>query len=218
MKSDPRHLPVSPKRDEQTSMVRTRGNTLRTSVSVSKTKEATPWQAVSQPKAEGTASHPESSRIKHGPHDRSHGADLVSLDNCSVVAHGAHQCERDRTGSAGTIHPRPPDKMLHVDASSSDKFTLTWKQGGRSSVGSRCPGWQWIGGTPISPRKWWRNGTPTEFTAIRAIADRSGHHSHEQQRALRRHRGHRRRATYAKRAAETSANALPAFSVSFATD
>ncbi len=32
-------------------------------------------------------------------------------------------------GIHGPLTPRPPDKMLHVDARSDEKFTLTWKQG-----------------------------------------------------------------------------------------
>src|SRR5258707_14197494 len=32
-------------------------------------------------------------------------------------------------GLQGPLTPRQPDKMLHVDASSDEKFTLTWKQG-----------------------------------------------------------------------------------------
>src|SRR5262252_3657888 len=32
-------------------------------------------------------------------------------------------------GREGPLNPRAPDRMLHVDARSDDKFTLTWKQG-----------------------------------------------------------------------------------------
>jgi len=122
-------------------------------------------------------------------------------------------------GLQGPLTPRPPDKMLHVDATSSDKFTLTWKQGPtvisslevpRVSVDQRYPDL-----ASKASAEWHTNGAHRDtsdreldravihmnnnapFVEIVAIVD-----------ALH----------TPKRAAETKANAFPAFSVSFATD
>lgn len=122
-------------------------------------------------------------------------------------------------GSHGELTPRPPDKMLHVDASSDEKFTLTWKQGKtvisslevpRVAIDQRYP--------ELASKvaaEWHTNGSHRDtsdreldqavihmndkapFGDIVAIID----------------------AVHApKRAAETKANALAAFNVTFATD
>jgi biopolymer transport protein ExbD len=122
-------------------------------------------------------------------------------------------------GIHGPLTPRPPDKMLHVDARSDEKFTLTWKQGTTVISTLEVPRAQVERRYPELASKvadeWRANGSHRD-TSDREL-DQAVLHTSD-------------KAPFGdivaiidavhspRRAATTHANAFPAFNVTFATD
>jgi len=122
-------------------------------------------------------------------------------------------------GLEGQLTPRQPDKMLHVDASSYDKFTLTWKQG-RTVISSL-----------EVPRLDVDHRYPDLASSVTAEWRTNGSHRDASDREVDRAVIHMdNKAPFGeivaivdalhtpKRGADTRLNAFPAFNVSFATD